>query len=89
VTYPDIIVREAIERLTAPYQIDNSVEANQPLLNRIHHVWTPDLRILDPDGAELYRWNGYLPPAEYTPQLIVAVAHARLRRKEYGKAKEL
>jgi hypothetical protein len=89
VTYPEDFVREAIERLTAPYQLDNSVEANQPLLNRLYHVWTPDIRIQDPDGAELYRWNGYLPPAEFTPQLIVAVAHAQLRRKRYDKAKEL
>jgi tetratricopeptide (TPR) repeat protein len=89
VTYPEAPVREAIERLTAPYQIDNTVEANQPLLDRFRHVWTPDLRILDTDGTELYRWNGYLPPMEFAPQLIAAVAHARLRRKEYDKAKAL
>jgi hypothetical protein len=89
VTYPEAPVREAIERLTAPYQLDNTVESNQPILDRYRHVWTPDLRILDVDGTELYRWNGYLPPAEYAPQLIAAVAHARLRRKEYGKAKAL
>jgi tetratricopeptide (TPR) repeat protein len=89
VTYPEAPVREAIERLTAPYQIDNSVEANQPLLARLRHVWTPDLRILDRDGVELYRWNGYLPPAEFAPQLIAAVAHGWLRLKEYEKATAL
>lgn len=88
-TYPETTVREAIERLTVPFQIDNSVDANQELLERYRHVWTPDLRILDVDGTELYRWNGYLPPYEYAPQLIAAVAHARLRRKEYARAKEL
>jgi hypothetical protein len=89
VTYPEAFVRETIERLTVPFQIDNSVEANQRLLQLLYHVWTPDLRIQDPDGAELYRWNGFLPPAEFAPQLIVAVAHARLRRKEYDEAREL
>ena len=88
-TYPEISVSEAIGRLTAPYQLDNTVDSNQPLLDRYRHVWTPDLRILDTDGTELYRWNGYLPPAEFAPQLIAAVAHARLRRKEYGKAQAL
>lgn len=88
-TYPEISVSEAIGRLTAPYQIDNTAEASQPLLDRYRHVWTPDLRVLDLDGTELYRWNGYLPPAEFAPQLLVAVAHARLRRKEYDAAKAL
>ncbi|MBV8298840.1 MAG: tetratricopeptide repeat protein, partial [Candidatus Eremiobacteraeota bacterium] len=88
-TYPEVPVREAIERLTIPFQLDNTVESNQPVLDRYRHVWTPDLRVLDADGTELYRWNGYLPPGEFVPQLIVAVAHARLRRKEYDRAKAL
>ncbi len=88
-TYPEAPVREAIERLTVPFQIDNTVDANQPLLDRYRHVWTPDLRVLDVDGTELYRWNGYLPPYEFAAQLIAAVAHARLRRKEYDQAKLL
>jgi len=89
VSYPEVPVREAIERLTVPFQIDNTVDANQPVLDRYRHVWTPDLRVLDIDGTELYRWNGYLPPYEFAPQLIAAVAHARLRRKEYDLAKTL
>ncbi len=88
-TYPEVPVREAIERLTVPFQIDNTVDANQPVLDRYRHVWTPDLRVLDADGTELYRWNGYLPPYEFAPQLIAAVAHARLRRKEFDKARAL
>ena len=88
-TYPEVPVREAIERLTVPIQIDNTVEANQLVLDRYRHVWTPDLRVLDVDGTELYRWNGYLPPFEFAAQLIAAVAHARLRRKEFDKARPL
>jgi hypothetical protein len=89
VTYPEVPVREAIERLTVPIQIDNTVEANQLVLDRYRHVWTPDLRVLDVDGTELYRWNGYLPPFEFAAQLIAAVAHARLRRQEFDKARPL
>ena len=88
-SYPEVPVREAIERLTVPFQIDNTVDANQPVLDRYRHVWTPDLRVLDADGTELYRWNGYLPPFEFAAQLIAAVAHARLRRKEFDKARPL
>jgi hypothetical protein len=86
VTYPESTVREAIERLTAPCQIDNTVDAHQDVLTRYRHVWTPDLRILDVDGTELYGWNGYLPPFEFTPRLIAGVAQGRLRRKEFAAA---
>ena len=88
-TYPEIPVQEAIGRLTIPCQLDNTVDANQPTLQRYRHVWTPDLRVLESDGNELYRWNGYLPPSEFVPQLLVAVAHARLRRKEFDGAAAL
>ena len=88
-TYPEVPVQEAIARLTIPVQLDNTVDANQATLQRYRHVWTPDLRVLEADGTELYRWNGYLPPAEFTPQLLAAVAHARLRRKEFDRAAPL
>ena len=46
------------------------------------------LRILDESGYELYRWNGYLPPAEFAAQLLVALglAYLRLRRFEAAEA---
>ncbi|MBO0729422.1 MAG: hypothetical protein J2P57_09200, partial [Acidimicrobiaceae bacterium] len=45
-------------------------------------------RILDPDGVELYRWNGYLPPYEFLAQLLVAEAHAWLRLGDNDRAAE-
>jgi hypothetical protein len=89
VTYPEVPVREAIERLTIPFQLENTVETNQPVLDRFRHVWTPDLRVLDVDGTELYRWNGYLPPAEFAAQLLVGLAHARLRLRQFDDAATL
>jgi hypothetical protein len=37
------------------------------------------VRVLAADGFELSRWNGYLPPFEFVPQLLVALGQARLR----------
>ena len=37
---------------------------------------------LDTGRAQYYRWNGYLPPFEFLPQMLVAEAHARLRQKK-------
>ncbi len=85
-TYPQPFVQEIIDRYCVPVQIDNSLESSKDLLTQFRHVWTPDLRILDADGAELYRWNGYLPPAEFAPRLLAGLAHARLRLRQFDRA---
>ncbi len=64
------------------------MESNKSLLERFRHIWTPDLRILDSTGFELYRWNGYLPPAEFAAQLLVALGHARLRLRQFELAEK-
>ena len=80
-TYPDESVSAAISNLFVPVQINtqdsspNTVETVQ----RFRQVWTPDLRIIDGEGVELYRWNGYLPPTEFLPQLLAGRAQALLR----------
>ena len=88
-TYPETLVEEMIRRFTIPVQVDNTKDSSAGLVTRFHHVWTPDLRVLDTSGEELYRWNGYLPPAEFAAQLLAAVAHARLRLRDYDAAVEL
>ena len=85
VTYPETFVGEIVGR-TIPVQLDNTAEAAQTAVKRYHHVWTPDLRILTADGEELYRWNGYLPPAEFAAQLLAGLAHAKLRLRSFEEA---
>lgn len=86
VTYPDSQVAEIVERATIPVQFDNTADSAQPTVQRYHHVWTPDLRILTEDAEDLYRWNGYLPPAEFAAQLLAGLAHAKLRLRAYDDA---
>jgi TolA-binding protein len=86
VTYPQSAVSEAIAAHCVPVQIDNTQPGAEPLLVRFRHIWTPDLRVLDASGFELYRWNGYLPPFEFAPQLLAAVAHAHLRLRQFDPA---
>lgn len=88
-TYPQSFVGEIIEREGVPVQVDNSQDANKTLLDAMHHVWTPDMRVLAADGAELYRWDGFLPPAEYAPRALAAFAQANLRTRTYAKAEQL
>src|SRR5260370_19169090 len=50
------------------------------------NVGTHDLRILEASGNDLYRWNVYLPPFEFAPHLLSAVAKANFRLKDFDKA---
>jgi hypothetical protein len=79
VTYPQAAVVEAIGSRFVACQINTQEEANAGLVHHFRQAWTPDLRVLDPEGVELYRWNGYLPPYEFLAQLLVAEAQAWLR----------
>jgi hypothetical protein len=86
VTYPEPAVSEAIASRFVACQINTLEEANGNLVRRFRQAWTPDLRVLDPEGVELYRWNGYLPPYEFLAQLLVAEAHAWLRLGDNDRA---
>lgn len=88
-TYPQSAVSDAVETFCIPLQVDNTGPEAEPLTQRYRHIWTPDLRLLESDGNELYRWNGYLPPFEFAPQLLSAVAHASLRLKNFDRAIEV
>ena len=79
VTYSDAQVIETITARFVPVQINTQEAVGHPLVQRFYQVWTPDLRVVSPDGVDLYHWNGYLPPAEFVPQLLVAQAQTLLR----------
>ena len=63
-----------------PVQIDTTNEANASLVERFRQIWTPDLRVLDPDGFEYDAWQGYWPPAEFTARLLLGRARGLARQ---------
>jgi tetratricopeptide (TPR) repeat protein len=88
VTYPQPSVSQAIITYAIPVQVDNTKPENNHLLHSIHHIWTPDIRILNHDGYELYRWDGYLPPSEFIARLKCAIGMAYLRLKRFDDAEK-
>jgi len=89
VTYPSELVIEAVTQNAVPVQLDNTVKENFVALQRLHHIWTPDLRVLNHNGDELYRWDGFLPPAEFAPRMLCGFAMAHLREKRFAQAEKL
>ena len=88
-TYPEALVAATITAHCVPVQINTQDGNGADVVARYRQVWTPDLRILEAEGGELYRWNGYLPPFEFVPQLLVALGQARLRLHEEEAATRL
>lgn len=50
--------------------------------------WTPTLLLLDPDGRESYRFEGYLPSREFLAQLELGLARAAFARKQFDEAEQ-
>ncbi|OGL38088.1 MAG: hypothetical protein A2042_07025 [Candidatus Schekmanbacteria bacterium GWA2_38_11] len=48
--------------------------------------WTPSFMIVDDEGKELDRWEGFLPAEEFIPQLLLAEGLSYFRKQKYGKA---
>jgi hypothetical protein len=89
VTYPEQTVADTIATYFVGVQIPTQEPAATPIIERYRQVWTPDLRVLGPDGFEYYSWNGYLPPFEFVPHLLIGEAQARLRTHDEAGAAEL
>ncbi|MBV8117395.1 MAG: hypothetical protein JOZ01_05430 [Candidatus Eremiobacteraeota bacterium] len=85
-TYPQVSVVEAIAAHSVPVQIDNSKTENNRCLHDLHHIWTPDVRILYHDGFELYRWDGFLPPDEFAARALCGFGFGYLRLKRFDQA---
>ena len=84
-TYPETFVAEIVNRCV-PVQLDNSKAENDVILKRYHHIWTPDIRVLNGDGDQLAEWQGYLPPAEFAARALTAFGQAHLRMRNFDAA---
>lgn len=82
VTYPEPAVVQTIHKYFIPVQVNTQDEGCESTVERYRQAWTPDIRVLDPDGFDYYYWNGYLPPFEFVPQLLAGLAHARMRMQD-------
>jgi tetratricopeptide (TPR) repeat protein len=86
VTYPEAEVAATITTRFVPCQVNTQTEAAKVWIERYHQAWTPDIRLLAPDGDELYAWQGYLPPFEFLAQLLAGEGRARLRLGDLDRA---
>jgi thioredoxin-related protein len=89
--YTDPRVKELIAERFVPVRIHvrESREEFQRLGARYSAQWTPAILIIDPDGQERYRIEGFLPVEDFLGQLVLGVAHAAFKRNAYDQAAQL
>ena len=56
---------------------------------RFDAVWTPTVLILDPNGEERWRIEGYLPKNEFQAQLLMGLARVAVVQKKWEEAEKL
>ena len=82
VTYPNPTVVKFVSQNVIPVR---SVH-DQPLAHKFRVMWTPTLILLDLDGNEVYRDEGFLPPEGLIPALVLGLGKVRLNAGQYDQA---
>ena len=83
VTYPNPQVSSFLLTHVIPVKVLYNA---QPLAERFRVVWTPTLIILDSDGKELYREEGFLPPERILPALMLGMGKVKLHTRKFKEA---
>lgn len=64
------------------------IKEQEPTFQRFNAQWTPTQIVLDPDGAERHRIEGFLPVDDFLAQLDLGLGKLDFQRQEYGPAEE-
>lgn len=62
------------------------VKENPKNFRRFDVFWTPTVLVVDPEGKERWRLEGYLPKNEFQAHLEMGLARVALARKDWGEA---
>ncbi len=89
--YPDPRVAGFITDNFRPVRIHvrENAEAWKKLSPELGVQWTPTILILDQDGKEQHRLEGFLPAEDFLAQLAVGLAKVAFGRGDYKEAERL
>jgi hypothetical protein len=62
------------------------IKEHPAYFHRFDALWTPSVLILDPNGVERFRLEGYLPKDEFRAQLELGLARVAFMSKKWGDA---
>jgi hypothetical protein len=82
--YPDERVVRLIEESFLPVRIH--VKENPKGFERFGAQWTPTVVLLDAEGVERHRFEGFLPVDEYLAQLTIGLGKLAFAHNAWGEA---
>jgi thioredoxin-related protein len=83
VTYPNEAVTDFVGKHIVPVRLRYD---QQPLAGQYRVKWTPTLIAVDKEGNEIYRNEGFLPPEDLIPALMLGIGKVRLNEGNYKEA---
>jgi hypothetical protein len=84
--YPDENVASFVTKNFIPVRIH--VKEQPQNFERFGAQWTPTILILDADGAQRHKIEGFLPAGELLGQLELGLAHAAFARNDFADAEQ-
>jgi len=84
--YPDPRVERFINDNFIPARFH--VKTHPEAMGRFHVDWTPTILILDSEGSERHRIEGFLPNDDFLAQLHLGLAHAAFTAGKFEQAAE-
>jgi hypothetical protein len=66
--------------------VEAHIKEHPAYFHRFDAVWTPTILILDSDGTERHRVEGYLPREEFRAQLESGLARVAFMHKQWAEA---
>lgn len=85
--YPNDRVAQFINKNFVPIKIH--VKEHPEAFGRFDAQWTPTLIVLDPEGKERYRFEGYLPVDDFLAQLETGLAKTAFAREDFAESERL
>jgi len=68
--------------------VEAHIKEHPAYFHRFDAVWTPTVLVLDPDGVERFRIEGYLPKDEFRAQLELGLARVAFMNKRWADAEK-
>ena len=86
--YSDRAVADFVQHHFVPVRlhVKDDKEQFQRVGGQFNAQWTPTVLIVDPDGAERHRIEGFLPAPDFASQLALGLAKAAFARSDFQEA---
>lgn len=64
------------------------IKEQKPTFQRFNAQWTPTQIVLDPEGVERHRIEGFLPVDDFLAQLELGLGRLHFQHQDYGEAQK-